>query len=133
MYYLLTFYQTLYFSHIKKREKKKNLLLTFPPSPPFNTMIEPTATTPTTQPLKIMVGADSFWCALKDTLVSHLYSLNIKIEDLGTSTYYSIETLDLFCLRRWRTERERGKWKKWTWQTKMWENVGLISSLLMLL
>lgn len=72
-------------------------------------MIEPTATTPTTQPLKIMVGADSFKCALKDTLVSHLNSLNIKVKDLGTSTYYSIETLGLFASHVEREKEENEK------------------------
>ncbi|KAG6618205.1 hypothetical protein I3843_07G006000 [Carya illinoinensis] len=43
-----------------------------------------------TRPQKIIAGADSFGCALKDTLVSHLRSLNIDVEDLGTSSYYSI-------------------------------------------
>ncbi|KAL6146743.1 hypothetical protein ACLB2K_057420 [Fragaria x ananassa] len=47
-------------------------------------------TTATTRPLKIITGADSFCCTLKDALVSHLRSLNIDVEDLGTSAYYSI-------------------------------------------
>ncbi|XP_021817629.1 DNA damage-repair/toleration protein DRT102 [Prunus avium] len=42
------------------------------------------------RPLKIVAGADSFGCSLKDALVSHLRSLNIDVEDLGTSSYYSI-------------------------------------------
>ncbi|KAG6588354.1 DNA damage-repair/toleration protein, partial [Cucurbita argyrosperma subsp. sororia] len=41
-------------------------------------------------PLKIIAGADSFGCSLKDTLLSHLRSLNIPVEDLGVSSYYSI-------------------------------------------
>ncbi|GMY21022.1 DNA damage-repair/toleration protein DRT102 [Fagus crenata] len=49
-----------------------------------------TTTTPTTRPLKIIAGADSFGCDLKDTLISHLRSLNIEVEDLGTSSYYTI-------------------------------------------
>lgn len=40
--------------------------------------------------LKIVAGADPFGCALKDTLVSHLRSLNIEVEDLGTDDYYSV-------------------------------------------
>ncbi|KAI4301895.1 hypothetical protein L6164_035132 [Bauhinia variegata] len=44
----------------------------------------------TIQPMKIIAGADSFGCSLKDALVSHLRSLNIDVEDLGTSSYYSI-------------------------------------------
>ncbi|XP_050274978.1 DNA damage-repair/toleration protein DRT102 isoform X4 [Quercus robur] len=52
-------------------------------------MAESTTTT-TTRPLKIIAGADSFGCTLKDTLVSHLRSLNIEVEDLGTSSYYTI-------------------------------------------
>ncbi|KAJ7978086.1 DNA-damage-repair/toleration protein DRT102-like [Quillaja saponaria] len=50
-------------------------------------MAEPNTTT---SPLKIITGADSFGCSLKDALVSHLRSLNIEVEDLGTSSYYSI-------------------------------------------
>ncbi|KAK7824822.1 DNA damage-repair/toleration protein DRT102 [Quercus suber] len=46
--------------------------------------------TTTSRPLKIIAGADSFGCTLKDTLVSHLRSLNIEVEDLGTSSYYTI-------------------------------------------
>ncbi|KAL9994986.1 putative ribose-5-phosphate isomerase [Helianthus debilis subsp. tardiflorus] len=41
-------------------------------------------------PLKFVAGADAFGCALKDTLVSHLRSLNIPVEDLGTDNHYSI-------------------------------------------
>ncbi|XP_062003024.1 DNA damage-repair/toleration protein DRT102 [Rosa rugosa] len=48
------------------------------------------AETTTARPLKIIAGADSFGCSLKDALVSHLRSLNIDVEDLGTSSYYSI-------------------------------------------
>lgn len=40
--------------------------------------------------LKIIAGADSFGCTLKDTLVAHLRYLNIEVEDLGTDKYYSI-------------------------------------------
>ncbi|XP_028784499.1 DNA damage-repair/toleration protein DRT102-like [Neltuma alba] len=43
-----------------------------------------------TRPVKIIAGADAFGCSLKDALVSHLRSLNIDVEDLGTSSYYSI-------------------------------------------
>ncbi|XP_018845848.2 DNA damage-repair/toleration protein DRT102-like [Juglans regia] len=54
-------------------------------------MAEATSNTEiSTRPHKIIAGADSFGCALKDTLVSHLRSLNIDVEDLGTSSYYSI-------------------------------------------
>ncbi|KAK7258723.1 hypothetical protein RIF29_24305 [Crotalaria pallida] len=49
-------------------------------------MSEPTATT---RPIKIIAGADDFGTPLKDALVSHLRSLNIDVEDLGTSSYYS--------------------------------------------
>ncbi|KAK6145909.1 hypothetical protein DH2020_019778 [Rehmannia glutinosa] len=49
---------------------------------------EPTATA--TRPLKIIAGADSFGCSLKDALVAQLRSLNIEVEDLGTSKYYSV-------------------------------------------
>uniref|UniRef100_A0A2P2NH92 DNA-damage-repair/toleration protein DRT102 n=1 Tax=Rhizophora mucronata TaxID=61149 RepID=A0A2P2NH92_RHIMU len=42
------------------------------------------------RPLKIIAGADSFGCDLKDTLVNRLRSLNIDVEDLGTSSYYTI-------------------------------------------
>ncbi|EEF49693.1 DNA damage-repair/toleration protein DRT102 [Ricinus communis] len=42
------------------------------------------------QPLKIITGADSLGCSLKDALISHLRSLNIDVEDLGTSSYYTI-------------------------------------------
>ncbi|CAK8544742.1 unnamed protein product [Lathyrus sativus] len=40
-------------------------------------------------PIKIIAGADDFGTPLKDALISHLRSLNIEIEDLGTSSYYS--------------------------------------------
>ena len=43
----------------------------------------------TTRPIKIIAGADDFGTPLKDALVSHLRSLNIEVEDLGTSSYYS--------------------------------------------
>ncbi|KAI3716493.1 hypothetical protein L1987_67407 [Smallanthus sonchifolius] len=39
--------------------------------------------------LKFVAGADAFGCALKDTLVSHLRSLDIEVEDLGTDNHYS--------------------------------------------
>ncbi|KAJ4831146.1 hypothetical protein Tsubulata_000683 [Turnera subulata] len=42
------------------------------------------------KPLKIIAGADSFGCTLRDALVSHLRSLHIDVEDLGTSAYYSV-------------------------------------------
>jgi RpiB/LacA/LacB family sugar-phosphate isomerase len=48
------------------------------------------APTSATCPHKIIAGADSFGCALKDALVSHLRSLGIDVEDLGTSSYYTI-------------------------------------------
>lgn len=41
-------------------------------------------------PLKIIAGADSFGCSLKDALVAHLRSLNIDVEDIGTDKYYSV-------------------------------------------
>lgn len=44
----------------------------------------------TKRPLKIIAGADSFGCNLKDTLLSQLRALNIQVEDLGTDKYYSI-------------------------------------------
>lgn len=40
--------------------------------------------------LKIVAGADPFGSALKDALVSHLQSLAIEVEDLGTDNYYSV-------------------------------------------
>lgn len=40
--------------------------------------------------IKIIAGADAFGCNLKDTLVTHLRSLNIEVEDLGTDKYYSV-------------------------------------------
>lgn len=43
-----------------------------------------------TKPMKIITGADSYGCELKDALVAHLRSLNLEVEDLGTSSYYSI-------------------------------------------
>ncbi|AES82627.1 DNA damage-repair/toleration protein DRT102 isoform X1 [Medicago truncatula] len=39
--------------------------------------------------IKIIAGADDFGTPLKDALLSHLRSLNIQVEDLGTSSYYS--------------------------------------------
>jgi RpiB/LacA/LacB family sugar-phosphate isomerase len=42
-----------------------------------------------TNHIKIIAGADDFGTPLKDALVSHLRSLNIQVEDLGTSSYYS--------------------------------------------
>lgn len=44
----------------------------------------------TTRPRKIVAGADGFGAELKDALVEHLRSLNIEVEDLGTSDYYSV-------------------------------------------
>lgn len=44
----------------------------------------------TKRPLKIIAGADSFGCNLKDTLLSQLRALNIQVEDLGTDKYYSV-------------------------------------------
>ncbi|PIN04879.1 Ribose-5-phosphate isomerase [Handroanthus impetiginosus] len=46
-------------------------------------------TSPATRPLKIVAGADSFGSSLKDALVTQLRSLNIEVEDLGTSKYYN--------------------------------------------
>ncbi|XP_052191996.1 DNA damage-repair/toleration protein DRT102 [Diospyros lotus] len=40
--------------------------------------------------LKIVAAADSFGCHLKDTVVAHLRSRNIEVEDLGTLPYYSV-------------------------------------------
>ena len=54
-----------------------------------------------------MVGADSFGCALKDTIVSHLHSLNIKVKDLGTSTYYSLKLSTSLPAAQRERERER--------------------------
>ncbi|KDP23636.1 hypothetical protein JCGZ_23469 [Jatropha curcas] len=53
-------------------------------------MAETATNTTTTRPLKVITGADAYGCTLKDALVSHLRSLNIDVEDLGTSSYYSI-------------------------------------------
>ncbi|XP_022743167.1 DNA damage-repair/toleration protein DRT102-like [Durio zibethinus] len=47
------------------------------------------ATTPPPS-LKIIAGADSFGAELKDAMLSHLRSLNIEVEDLGTTSYYNI-------------------------------------------
>ncbi|GER49125.1 galactose-6-phosphate isomerase subunit LacB [Striga asiatica] len=38
----------------------------------------------------LMGGADSFGASLKDALVDRLRSLNIHVEDIGTSKYYSV-------------------------------------------
>ena len=43
-----------------------------------------------TRPRKIIAGADGFGAELKDALISHLQSLDIEVEDLGTSDYYSV-------------------------------------------
>ncbi|KAJ0078647.1 hypothetical protein Patl1_23351 [Pistacia atlantica] len=51
-------------------------------------MAEPNTNPP--RPVKIIAGADPFGTDLKDALVSHLRSINIEVEDLGTSSYYSI-------------------------------------------
>ncbi|XP_047341323.1 DNA damage-repair/toleration protein DRT102-like [Impatiens glandulifera] len=40
--------------------------------------------------LKIIAGADSFGCALKDSILEYLRSINIDVEDLGTDSYYSV-------------------------------------------
>jgi RpiB/LacA/LacB family sugar-phosphate isomerase len=48
------------------------------------------APTSATRPQKFIAGADSFCCALKDALVSYLRCIGIDVEDLGTSSYYSI-------------------------------------------
>ncbi|XP_027107462.1 DNA damage-repair/toleration protein DRT102-like [Coffea arabica] len=45
---------------------------------------------PATRKLKIIAGADSFGCTLKDNLVSQLRDLSIEVEDLGTNKYYSV-------------------------------------------
>ncbi|XP_051152653.1 DNA damage-repair/toleration protein DRT102 [Andrographis paniculata] len=42
------------------------------------------------RPIKIIAGADAFGCTLKDALVTHLRSLNIEVDDIGTSKYYSV-------------------------------------------
>eukprot|EP00262_Sarcandra_glabra_P005497 TRINITY_DN1714_c0_g1_i1.p1 TRINITY_DN1714_c0_g1~~TRINITY_DN1714_c0_g1_i1.p1 ORF type:complete len:308 (-),score=17.71 TRINITY_DN1714_c0_g1_i1:175-1098(-) len=42
------------------------------------------------RPIKIIAGADDFGCALKDSLVSHLRSLGIEVEDIGAGKYYSV-------------------------------------------
>ncbi|KAK0601337.1 hypothetical protein LWI29_023278 [Acer saccharum] len=42
------------------------------------------------RPRKIIAGADCFGAELKDALISHFQSLNIEVEDLGTSDYYSV-------------------------------------------
>ena len=42
-----------------------------------------------TRPVKIIAAADDFGTPLKDALVAHLRTLNIQVEDLGTSSYYS--------------------------------------------
>ncbi|GLT38823.1 hypothetical protein SLA2020_130450 [Shorea laevis] len=52
-------------------------------------MAEPTATT-ATRPLKVVAGADSFGAELKDAMLAHLRSLNIDVEDLGTTSYYNV-------------------------------------------
>ncbi|KAL3537851.1 hypothetical protein ACH5RR_001217 [Cinchona calisaya] len=44
----------------------------------------------TNRKLKIIAGADSFGCELKDALVSQLRALDIDVEDLGTDKYYSV-------------------------------------------
>lgn len=49
-----------------------------------------TAAAEATRPRKIIAGADGFGAELKDALVDHLRSLNIDVEDLGTSDYYSV-------------------------------------------
>lgn len=41
-------------------------------------------------PLKFIAGADGFGCPLKDSLVSHLRSLGIEVDDVGVGAYYSI-------------------------------------------
>ncbi|PIN00200.1 Ribose-5-phosphate isomerase [Handroanthus impetiginosus] len=46
-------------------------------------------TSAATRPVKIIAGADSFGSSLKDALVTQLRSLNIEVEDLGTSKYYN--------------------------------------------
>ncbi|KAK9139859.1 LOW QUALITY PROTEIN: hypothetical protein Scep_009540 [Stephania cephalantha] len=43
------------------------------------------------RPLKIIAGADSFGCSLKDALVAHLRTLNIDVEDLAIDKYYSVD------------------------------------------
>ncbi|KAI3993052.1 hypothetical protein MKX01_009795 [Papaver californicum] len=42
------------------------------------------------RPLKIIAGADPLGSTLKDALVSHLKSLQIDVEDIGTNKYYSV-------------------------------------------
>nr|GEU83233.1 DNA-damage-repair/toleration protein DRT102 [Tanacetum cinerariifolium] len=46
--------------------------------------------TTTPHRLKFIAGADPFGAAIKDTLVTHLRSLNIEVEDIGTDNYYTI-------------------------------------------
>ncbi|CAL5379658.1 unnamed protein product [Camellia sinensis] len=61
------------------------------PPPPSSTPIHISmADDNNRRPLKIIAGADSFGCTLKDALVSHLRSLNIDVEDLPTDKYYSV-------------------------------------------
>ncbi|GAB2256958.1 hypothetical protein Droror1_Dr00023017 [Drosera rotundifolia] len=43
-----------------------------------------------TRRIKFVTGADSFGCALKDALNSHLASLGIPVEDIGVGPYYTI-------------------------------------------
>uniref|UniRef100_A0A7N0UU13 ChrR-like cupin domain-containing protein n=1 Tax=Kalanchoe fedtschenkoi TaxID=63787 RepID=A0A7N0UU13_KALFE len=51
---------------------------------------QPTNTSHSPPSFKVVTGADSFGCNLKDALISHLKSLNIEVEDLGVSSYYSV-------------------------------------------
>nr|GEX19912.1 DNA-damage-repair/toleration protein DRT102 [Tanacetum cinerariifolium] len=46
--------------------------------------------TTTPHRLKFIAGADPFGAAIKDTLITHLRSLNIEVEDIGTDNYYTI-------------------------------------------
>lgn len=48
------------------------------------------AETTAARPLKIVAGADAFGAELKDAMVAHLRSLNIEVEDLGTTDYYNV-------------------------------------------
>lgn len=50
---------------------------------------EPTSAAAAARPLKIIAGADDFGTSLKDALVAQLRFLNIEVEDIGTTKYYS--------------------------------------------
>ncbi|KAL9685261.1 hypothetical protein QQ045_022709 [Rhodiola kirilowii] len=50
----------------------------------------PTTAAAASPSFTIVTGADSFGCNLKGVLITHLKSLNIRVEDLGVSSYYSV-------------------------------------------